>query len=325
MVKTCKIAVFIAVATLAASLIVACSKSDQQASGAAMCHLPLFVQQQGDKYLIKQGDLTMEVNPVVGGRISSLKHERHELLITQDVTSSNLWGSILWSSPQSEWGWPPVEVLDHKPYRVSVEDNQLVLASEVDPKTGYQFVKSHRVSNTRSDAFVVTYSIYNHSEEAKAVAPWELTRVPTSGIVFFPSGERQQESGIFYPMEIQKIGNISWFLYDDKKIRDDHHKLMTDSREGWLAYTDRGYLLVKEFADVPGELIAVNEGEVELFTDAHKTYLELQQQGSMTMLQPGEHLDWEVTWHVKKLPSDISVSVGSEELVDYVRYLLSDR
>ena len=43
------------------------------------------------------------------------------------------------------------------------------------------------------------------------------------------------------------------------------------------------------------------------------------------MLQPGEHLDWEVTWHVKKLPPDISVSVGSEELVDYVRYLLSDR
>lgn len=325
MVKTCKIAVFIAAAILVASLIVACSKSDQQTSGAAMCHLPLFVQQQGDKYLIKQGDLTMEVNPAVGGRISSLKYGDHEMLVTQEQTSSMLWGSILWSSPQTEWGWPPIEVLDHKPYRVSVEDNQLVLASEVDPKTGYQFVKSHRVSNVRSDAFVITYSIYNHSDKPKAVAPWELTRVPTRGIVFFPSGGSELESGIFYPMEIQKIGDVSWFLYDDEKIRDDHHKLMTDGREGWLAYTDGGYLLVKEFADVPTELVAVDEGEIELFTDAHKTYLEIQQQGSMTMLQPGDHLDWEVTWHVKKLPSDISVSVGSEELVNYVRLLLSER
>jgi hypothetical protein len=318
MVKTCKIAVFLAAATL----IVACSKSDPQSAGAAMCHLPLFVQQQGDKYLIKQGDLTMEVNPAVGGRISSLKHGKHEILITQDLTSSLLWGSILWSSPQSEWGWPPIDTLDHKPYRVSVEDNQLVLASEVDKKSGYQFVKSHRVSNTRNDAFVITYSIYNHSDEAKAVAPWELTRVPTSGIVLFPSGERNLESGIFYPMEIQKVGDISWFLYDDKKIRDDHHKMMTDSTEGWLAFTDRGYLLIKEFADVPTESIAPNEGEIELFTDAHKTYLELQQQGPVTMLQPGEHLDWEVVWHVKKLPPEISIAVGSEELVSYIRYVL---
>jgi len=324
MVKTCKIAVFIAIATLAASLVVACSKSDQHTSGAAMCHLPLFVQQQGDKYLIKQGELTMEVHPAMGGRISSVKHGRHELLITQERTSSMLWGSVLWSSPQSEWGWPPVKALDHEPYRVSVEDNQLVLTSEIDPKTGYQFVKSHRASSTQSDAFVITYTIYNRSDAAKAVAPWELTRVPTSGIVFFPTGEREHESGIFYPMEIQKTGDVSWFLYDEKKIRDDHHKLMTDSREGWLAYTDNGYLLVKKFADVPAELIAPNEGEVELFTDALKTYLELQQQGGMTMLEPGERLDWEVTWYVKKLPDDISVSVGSAELVNYVRYLISD-
>lgn len=320
MVKACKIAAFLAAVTM----IGACDKSGQDRSDEVADALPAFVEQRGDKYLIKQGELVMEVNPAVGGRISSVKYGNQEILITSNLTNSMLWGSVLWSSPQSDWTWPPVDVLDNKPYRGSVANNRLILTSDVDEKTGYQFVKSYGISSTRSDAFAINYRIYNHSDVAKLVAPWELTRVPTSGIVFFPTGEKKLESGIFYPLVVQEIGDISWFLYDAEKIRDDHHKMMTDGKEGWLAYSDRGYILIKEFDDVPVERIANNEGEIELFTDAKKTYLEIQQQGPTKMLEPGEHLEWEVVWHIKKLPSEIPVTVGSDDLVNYVRYVLED-
>lgn len=317
--KNCTIAVFIA----AVMLVFSCSKSDKSAV-VTKESLPSFVQQQGDRYVMQQGDIKMEISPNDGGRISSLKIGYHELLVTSNHTNSTLWGSVLWPSPQSDWSWPPVETLDAKPYRLSVADNRLVLTSDVDEVTGYQFVKSYGISSEKSDTLSVIYSIYNRSDEAKAVAPWELTRVYTRGMVAFPAGEQEIESGIFYPMDVPVIDGIRWFLYDGKSIREDHHKMMTDGREGWVAYIDKGHLLVKEFDDVPPELIAENEGEIELFADLKKTYLEIQQQGSMTMLQPGEHLEWEVIWHVRKLPADIPVAVGSQELVNFIRYLVSN-
>lgn len=322
MVKTCKIAVFIVAAVLVV-LTVSCSKSDVNALAKTKGQLPAFVQQQDDKYLMRQGDVTMELSPSLGGRISSLKHLDHEMLVTHRTTST-LWGSVLWSSPQSDWNWPPVEVLDIQPYHPSVENDRVVLTSDIDKKTGYQFVKSYGLAPGPLSGFSIRYSIYNRSNQAKAVAPWELTRVPTRGTILFPAGDTDLDSSIFYPLDVPEINGIRWFHYDTKKIRDDHHKMMTDSRGGWLAYVDQGYLLLKEFEDVPVELIATHEGEVELFADANKTYLEIQEQGGMTMLQPDEHLEWEVVWHLQKLPPNISTEVGSEELVSYIRELIAN-
>jgi hypothetical protein len=94
---------------------------------------------------------------------------------------------------------------------------------------------------------------------------------------------------------------------------------MTDGKEGWIAYTNSGKLLVKEFADVPVELIVSGEGEIELFANFEKTFWEIDQQGVMTKLAPGEHLEWEVRWHTRIIPSDISADLRSEQLVNYVR------
>lgn len=323
MVKACKFNVFISAVVLVASL-AACSKTEQQTTSPDVKSLPAFIQQQGSQYAIKQGELTMEIDPAVGGRIASVKYQQHEILLTADQINTLWWGSVLWSSPQNDWNWPPVETLDSKPYSVSVEGNRLVLTSGVDERTGYQFVKRYGISDSTNHAFAITYSIYNRSDQVKTVAPWELTRIPTRGIVLFPTGERAMESGIFYPMDIQQMGEISWFSYDTKKIRRDHQKLMTDGKEGWIAYVDRGHLLVKAFADVPAHAIADNEGEIELFADEKKTYLEIQQQGVITTLQPGEHLDWDVIWYVKKLPNELSVDMGSEELVGYIRQIVNE-
>lgn len=282
---------------------------------------PSFIEQQGDQFKIVADDIVMSLKPMIGGRIASLKLGDVELLQTYDPHHNFLWGSVLWSSPQNEWIWPPVEVLDSKPYQVTVEDDALLLSSAIDEKTGYQFLKRHSLV-TGASAIRLTYSIVNHSADIKQVAPWEVTRFPIGGTTLFPKGERDFDSGIFYALPVETLNNIVWHKYDEKRLQNDHHKLMTDGKEGWLAYVINGYLVVKQFDDVPDNLIAKNEGEIELFANAEKTCMELEHQGPLTELHPGEELTWEVIWHVKKLPESLSTEVGSEALVEYIRKLL---
>lgn len=304
------------IAFLAISLaLFGCGKSKQAEQ------LPEFCKQDGSRLYIKQGKLRMEIMPKVGGRISSLKYDGHEILATiADLDKITDWGTVLWSSPQSEWSWPPLDTLDSKPYTLGSSDDRLVLTSGIDKKTGYQFTKTYvPIGNDRID---VTYRITNHSDQEKNVAPLEVTRLPPSGDLFYPRGDTDPISGIFYPLDVQNIDDLTWYRYDAKKIRNDHHKVMQDGKEGWVAYVDKGYLLVKQFDDNPPAAIATGEREIEIFTHVERIFIEMKQQGAVVALAPGEHLDWTVIWHVKKLPEDLAKNPEPVALANYVRSLL---
>ncbi len=321
MLKTCKLVVWGALVCV----MTACEKTEESIPVTVNAPMPAFIKQEGELFVLRHDKIRLELSPRMGGRVSSLKYDQHELLVTreQNPLKYHLWGSVLWSSPQSDWSWPPVEVLDHKPYDVTIEADRLVMTSAIDPKTGYQFVKSFtRVPG--AEAVRLGYRIYNRNTEARDVAAWELTRVPPSGMTFFPGGERGVESGIFYPLKLKIEKGIVWFACIHKYLQQDHHKLMTDGNEGWLAHVDREHILVKQFPDVPAEKIAKNEGEIELFVNAERSYLELQQQGPLTRLEPGDYLEWDVVWHVTRLPEGLAVESGSEKLVSFARGLLLD-
>ena len=310
---------------LLACLLVACDKAENAIPVTHKAPMPDFVQVQGEVFIIQHQDLRLELMPRMGGRLASLKYGTHEFLVTRDQHPQirhHLWGSVFWTSPQDDWGWPPVDVVDYLPYEVTIEADRLVMTSGIDPKTGYQVVKSFQPVEGQN-AVRLGYRIYNHNPEVRRVAPWELTRVPPAGLTFFPQGDRGVESGIFYPLKLQHQDNVVWFVCHEKYLQNDHHKLMTDSKEGWIAHTDRGYLLVKQFPDVPTERIAPNEGEIEIFVNAERTYLELQQQGSLIELQPGKYLDWEVIWHLRPLPPKLVPKVGDPQLLEMVRELVN--
>lgn len=284
--------------------------------------LPPFVVKKGSTYTITQGQNLLEISASVAGRISSLKVDGEEMLLTADKAGNAIWGSVFWSSPQSEWSWPPIEILDSAPYSVTVVDNRIVFTSKTDPVTGYQFVKSYGV-NSEKNCISVIYSIYNYSNVEKNVAGWEVTRFRPTGMAFFPQGNTESSSGIFYPLNVEHVGDMTWANYRPEHLLQNHHKLMTDGKEGWIAYTNAGKILIKEFADVPVELIVSGEGEIELFANVEKTFWEIDQQGVMTKLAPGEHLDWEVRWHARTLPAEVPAKLGSEDLVNYVRGVLN--
>jgi hypothetical protein len=278
--------------------------------------LPPYVVQQGASLIIQQDLVRMEIMPNVAGRVSSLKYDNQELAVQVQMDKPKDWGTVLWSSPQSEWGWPPIDVLDNLPYRVENQDDKLVLISGIDKKS-YQFSKTYMPAG--KNAISVTYRIDNHAEHEKRVGALEVTRLPPEGDVIFPIGDTTPISGIFYPLPVVLDKGLCWFPYDGAKIRDDHHKIMLDGREGWIAYRNKGYVLVKEFKDLPPNVIAEGEREVEIFAHVDHTFIEIKQQGAAELLAPGKYLTWTVIWHVLKLPPELKSHSAPEQLADFVR------
>lgn len=298
-------------------LFTGCNKTSQDTD----LDLPGFCQLEGGRLYVKQGKLKMEILPKVGGRISSLTLDGHHMLAPiKDINKITDWGTVLWSSPQEEWMWPPVDVLDSKAYNVSVKGERLVLTSSIDPKTGYQFSKIFMLAG--ENRIAITYRIFNHSAREKNVAALEVTRLPPSGSIFYPVGDLKAESGIFYPLNVTYLNELVWFDYDAKKIRTDHHKHMNDGKEGWVAYVDKGHLLVKEFVDNPPSAIAKGEREIEIFAHVDHSFIEMKQQSAESTLGPGEHLEWTVIWHVKKLPERLGSRPEPHAIAQYVRELL---
>ncbi len=279
--------------------------------------LPDYVEQQGQVLVIEQDQVRMEILPQVAGRIGSLRYGKQELVLPHSADRLKYSGTVLWSSPQSEWIWPPIDVLDNLPYQVDTHNNQLVLTSAVDSKTGYQFSKTYVPAGR--NAIAVTYRIYNRSAAPKPVAALEVTRVPAQGDVLFPVGDIPPTSGIFYPLPVEIDDGLCWFRYQAKRIRDDHHKIMLDGREGWIAYRNRNHLLIKEFEDLPPSVVAEGEREVEIFAHVDHTFLELKQQSAVEHLAPGEFLTWTVVWHARKLPQELLGDIKPAPLADYVR------
>jgi len=294
-----------------------CDKPDDQ-----QLQIPQFVSRQDQSFTLHNGQAVMTVSPQKGGRVSGLKMGNQEFLAkeTQGNDKVNSYGSVLWSSPQSEWMWPPLAELNANPYSVSCTKDKtaIVLTSDIEPKTGYQFVKSYSLGE-HSESFKMRYKIINHSDKTKNVAIIENTRVDPVGLVFFPKGDTEPNSGIFYPLEIKLLNGIVWHKFEPEKIRQDHHKVMMDGKAGWLAYQKGRYLLVKHFPDSPANRAPDTEREIEIFGHSDRTFAEIKHQSALHLLAPGESFEWEVVWQLKKIPDDADLSLGSNDLVDVAR------
>jgi Domain of unknown function (DUF4380) len=298
----------------ASFLLSACDKQDE-------LQVPQFVSRQEDNFTLHNGRATLTVSPVLAGRVISLKLDAVEFLSLETKRNdSNSFGSVLWSSPQSEWNWPPLAEHNTKPFSVgcNMDKTAIVLTSDIEPKTGYQFVKSYSIGE-RPETFKMRYKIINHSDKAKDVAAIENTRVNPKGLAFFPEGDTEPSSGIFYPLEIQTIHGIVWHKFEPDKIRQDHHKVMMDGKEGWLAYSRDQYLFVKRFLDSQASEAPETERQIEIFGHSDRTFAELKHQSALHHLKPGESFEWEVEWEVKKLPDGVDIQLGSQDLVDAAR------
>ena len=242
------------------------------------------------KFAISAGDVTMTVDAARGGKILSFKYRDREVI--SQTRFPNSFGSTFWTSPQSEWNWPPVAEYDTKPFEAQLTGDALVLTGQKSERFGYRIRKEFR-TDPADGAVVVTYSILNESGQTRQVAPWEITRVPNGGLIFFEASEVEGANGMGTLPFVFKH-RAAWYTLDEAR---ENRKINADGR-GWLAFTDGGLMLVKKFPDLKPSEPAPKEAEIQIYVNTGKTFVEIEQQGAYTTLQPGGRLDWTVRWYL---------------------------
>ena len=261
---------------------------------------------------VKSGKSVMKIS-ANGGRIISFTYDQKEIL-TQSSEHENF-GSTLWTAPQSNWGWPPFDVLDNQKYKVVKVGNILKMTSDPDSKSGFQFEKTWQP--VENNSIRIKYLIKNISGKAKSVGPWEVTRVPCGGLAFFHDGGKGKVPDSNLRPDLQKDG-IKWISINKNPIPD-HQKLFSTANEGWLAYAFDGLLFIKQFPDIQPENYSPQQGEVEVYINKEKSYTELENQGAYRLIQPGESIEYIVNWYLVPITETVKIEVGSQELASFAR------
>lgn len=276
----------------------------------ASATMPKGQNQEEQKYFINVGNLHMMISEN-GGKILSLKYDETEVI--SQLRWPESFGSTFWTSPQREWNWPPVSEFDKQPYTVEQNDDAIVMTSQPSSRLGLQVSKKFTTDKQRK-AIVITYSIKNVTDTIRSVAPWEITRVPNSGLIFFDASKESISPDNLLPFQFAH--NAAWYQAD---AINENRKINADGK-GWLAYTNNGLLLVKQFTDLDASQPAPGEAEVQVYVNRGTTYIELESQGAYTALHPGQQLSWTVSWYL--LPCNAE-NQPSQSLLDLVRRVLS--
>lgn len=292
-------------------------KTDNQEEHSAIS--TVSIQKQGDSlYTLAFANLKATVDYKNGGRLESISLNDDASFLSGKKVNAGNWGTSLWPSPQSAWGWPPSQQLDNMNYEVIQDSNEVILKSQKDPKQAFIFTKAYKI-NISDTSLVITYTILNDTTIAQKVAAWEISRVAPGGLTFYPSGT-EVKRGQMASLTKDSIG-ITWFKYDAAAIPTGVPKLLADGKEGWMAQVNKGYILVKKFQDVADGKYAPEEGEIELYANPDHTYIEIEQQGEYAELKAGESLTYTVIWKLRKLPEGVNEEAGNLKLASFARSL----
>ncbi|CAE7257906.1 unnamed protein product [Symbiodinium natans] len=272
------------------------------------------------------GNLSMvlEAITIKGGLIQSFSLNNRSILLKRPYVDQ-MDGCVFWPSPQSAWGWPPPSAIDPTPskdfdtsydLRLSELKHSFELVSPVWKDHNMTVSKKVSVDASRM-SFIIDYGIHVGGAGGKW-APWEIARVPPSGLTFFKTGS-EQNSGSWPPLLLQHIGGVTWFL---QKGDASSGKLFastvpsTPSGLSWLAHTDGVLLFVKCFRHLPDGMHAPGELQIEIYDGVD--YVEMEQQGAHEELLPGESITWTVEWFLREMPPGAVATPGDKILMDSV-------
>lgn len=235
--------------------------------------------------------LTFEVEPQVGGRISSLRYRGVELLATRRDERNLQWGSTVWPAPQSAWRWPPPAGMDQRLYAVIAATPDLILIeSEPNAYQGLQLAKRFELLDDNSIG--VTYTFINQGDSTVKAGIWENTRVEYEGEVQWPAGERLEE-GITGLVQEAGISTLALKGHEQKK------KLFINTEGGWLSLRKQGAILKRMFSRVGPAQVAPGQAPVEIYFDPVAGFAELEIQGPYVELEPGKTTSFYILWAVE--------------------------
>lgn len=267
------------------------------------------------RWALDLGEVTLEVDPAQGARITTFRLGTENLLTGPDVHST-YWGSTLWTSPEAQWMHPPPGPIDSEPYTVQAGETAVTMTGATHEPLGVSVTKLFSADPLRG-SFVIEYRLTNQQQSSIQMAPWEVTRVFPRGLTFFPTGSKMTFSpGATLPTS--NAGGVTWYAYDMAAVTE-NSKMFADGTEGWVAHVAQNLVFIKKFPDVPPASIAPDEGDVELYTDGEHSYIEIENQGAYGPIAPGQSAAWKVEWFLRRLPAGMSATAGNAALVQFVR------
>jgi hypothetical protein len=281
---------------------------------------PIAPQPSGSAYAFAfpSGGPRLEVDPGAGARISSLKFGTTEFLyVNRNILN---WGSTFWPAPQSPWGWPPPHALDQGAYTGGPQGSALSLASGKDGATQLSFGKRFSADDADT-SFTQTYIMRNQGTSARSVAPWQVTRVPSGGLTFFPKGT----GAVWGDMasQVKEAEGWMWFELETATLPGGTPKAFADGSGGWMAHLDKnGFLLVEIFPDIAASQAAPQEAEIEIYAEPGKQYMELEHQGAYAPLAAGDSVAWTTRWYLRKAPAGVQKTPGNPALMAWVNSLV---
>jgi hypothetical protein len=276
---------------------------------------PATPTKNGNRYRFTFGDVVFEIDAMVGGRVGVLSLGGTNLIMTS-ATDPTTWGSVFWTSPRADWMpvlWPPPPMIDNASYTGNISGTHVVLNGPTDTTIGVSMSKDYS-ADAGTGWINITYTI--NATKAMRAAPWEVTRVPRGGIVFFPATTVTKG-----PLTITQSNGIVWFDDAPKTATSpEGAKLYGDGMGGWEAYVLDRNLFLKKFSDTPANAQPPEEGEIDVYPG--NGFLEFEVQGPWTQVAANGKIPWSVQWKVVKVPTSISVAVGSTALVDFAKQQL---
>lgn len=292
----------------------------ERSSAAAELILPV---ERGHLYTLQFEDWLWAVDPD-GAKVRSFSFRGQELLGGTPPCD----GSTFWTSPQSDWGWPPVENLDSARYSARtaglgtdcpyIEMHSPLVCFEC-RRGSVDFVLTKRFcADLKKRSILVDYSL-EASRGSLQLAPWEVTRLGPGGLSVFavgPGGIREQSN-----LSVTLSGGRAWFDHA-AWTAGENQKAFADGAGGCVAHFTDGLMLLKTFSDVAPFEQAPGEAEIELYSDASGSYIELEQQGRFEQLAVETPLRYAVTWQLRPVPAAVPVRLGEGKLLDFIeRYL----
>jgi hypothetical protein len=245
-------------------------------------------------------------------------------------------GSTFWPSPQQAYPWPPPAAIDTAAYTAQADATSLSLTSAVAKGLGLSVHKRFWV-NEASGVVSIEYQLVNEAKVSASWAPWEVTRVRAGGYTFAPQGPgnrsiMQDSWQSVLPLSLlppaPAKNRIQWLNYPALNLTLDNYINEFDGAEGWLAHANRfgkdllPVLFVKSFVDAEDASLPENQAEIQLWTsgsNAKPKLIEVEQQGALQELEPGEALSWTVRWSACELASSVALAAGSVELAALAR------
>jgi hypothetical protein len=284
--------------------------------------LAMPIMKSATSYVLEFGDLYFEVNPMLGGRVVSVKLGGASGTSLLGGTMDNT-GSVFWPAPQT-WPWPPtgaasITNINDQPYVPSTDATSITAVGMNAAAVNIAVTKKY-AADLAKQAVVVTYTMTGGAANVMA-APWEITRFPQAGVTFYPTGSTPIAGGTMELPPTTTAAGCTWLAAPATRPAA-HQKMLADGTGGWLAHAAGDWVVVKKFTDTPAAMAAPNEAEIEIFLSAEADYMEVEQQGAYAAVPMGGTVDWTVTWFVRRLPEGVMPTAGNQALVDFVEGLV---